>query len=56
MEEHLLRELGTILEACDRRDVTVFVIGAFSVRAYGSLLRRTLDLNLAVRRAEVLKK
>jgi hypothetical protein len=61
MEEHLLHELGKILEACDRRDVTVFVIGAFSVRAYGSLLRRTLDLDLAVRRedwpalAEVLK-
>jgi len=30
----------------------VFVIGAFSVRAYGSLLRRTLDLDLAVRRKD----
>lgn len=49
-EDRLLRELDAILEACDRRGVTVFVIGAFSVRAYGSLLRRTLDLDLAVRR------
>lgn len=28
----------------------MFVIGAFGVRAYGSLLRRTLDLDLAVER------
>jgi hypothetical protein len=52
MEEHLIRELGAILDACYRRGVTVFVIGAFGVRAYGSLLRRTLDLDLAIRRED----
>jgi len=40
MEEHLLRELEVILDACHRRGVSVFVIGALGVRAYGSLLRR----------------
>lgn len=50
MEEYLIRELGAILDACHRRGITVFVIGAFSVRAYGSLLRRTLDLDLAIER------
>lgn len=48
MEEHLLRELETLLEACRQQGVEVFVIGGFGVRAYGSLLRRTLDLDLAV--------
>lgn len=48
MEEHLVHELQAIVEACYRRGVPVFVIGAFGVRAYGSLLRRTLDLDLAV--------
>ncbi len=50
MEDHLARELRTILEACHRRGIVVFVIGAFGVRAYGSLLRHTLDLDLAVER------
>ncbi len=50
MEEHLIQELRAILEACHRRGIVVFVIGAFGVRAYGSLLRRTLDLDLAVER------
>ena len=52
MEEHLICELQAILDACYRRGITVFVIGAFGVRAYGSLLRRTLDLDLAVERAD----
>jgi len=52
MEEHLFRELGAILDACYRRGIAVFVIGAFGVRAYGSLLCRTLDLDLAIRGAD----
>jgi hypothetical protein len=48
VEEHLIRELQAIVEACYRRGVSVSVIEAFGVRAYGSLLRRTLDLDLAV--------
>ena len=43
-----MSELQALLEACRQRDVVVFVIGGFGVRAYGSLLRRTLDLDLAV--------
>jgi len=50
VEEYLIRELEAILEACHRRGIAVFVIGAFGVRAYGSLLRRTLDLDLAIER------
>lgn len=50
MEEHLVRELQAILEACHRRGIAVYVIGAFGVRAYGSLLRRSLDLDLAIER------
>jgi hypothetical protein len=50
VEEHLLREVQAILEACNRRGIALFVIGAFAVGAYGSLLRRTLDLDLAVER------
>ena len=46
MEEYLIHELQAILDACHRRGIAVFVIGAFGVRAYGSLLRRTLDLDL----------
>jgi hypothetical protein len=52
VETHLLRELQAILEACHRQGIGVFVIGAFGVRAYGSLLRRTLDLDLAIERAD----
>ena len=43
-----MRELQTVLDACRQHDVEVFVIGGFGVRAYGSLLRRTFDLDLAV--------
>jgi hypothetical protein len=50
VEERLVHELQAILEACRHRGIQVFVIGAFGVRAYGSLLRRTLDLDLAVER------
>jgi hypothetical protein len=46
VEEYLIHELQAILDACHRRGIAVFVIGAFGVRAYGSLLRRTLDLDL----------
>lgn len=48
MEDRLVHELQDLLEACERRGVEVFVIGGYGVRAYGSLLRRTLDLDLAV--------
>jgi len=48
VEDRLLSELQALLEACRQRGVEVFVIGGFGVRAYGSLLRRTLDLDLAV--------
>ena len=48
MEDRLLSELQVLLEACRQRGVEVFVIGGFGVHAYGSLLRRTLDLDLAV--------
>ena len=48
MEDRLISELQALLEACRQRDVVVFVIGGFGVRGYGSLLRRTLDLDLAV--------
>jgi hypothetical protein len=50
VEEHLVRELQAILEACHRRGIAVYVIGAFGVRAYGSLLRRSLDVDLAIER------
>jgi hypothetical protein len=52
VEAHLIRELQAILQVCRRRGITVFVIGAFGVHAYGGLLRRTLDLDLAVERAD----
>jgi hypothetical protein len=50
VEERLVRELQAILEACYRHGIAVYVIGAFGVRAYGSLLRHTLDLDLALER------
>lgn len=43
-----MSELRAVLDACYRRRVKVFVIGGFGVYAYGSLLRRTLDLDLAI--------
>jgi len=48
VEDRLIGELQALLEACRQCGVEVFVIGGFGVRAYGSLLRRTLDLDLAV--------
>ncbi len=48
MEDRLVRELQIVLDACRQHGVEVFVIGGFGVRAYGSLLRRTFDLDLAV--------
>lgn len=48
MEQILLRELKHILTACRERDVPVYVIGAYSLRAYDYLLRRSFDLDLAV--------
>jgi hypothetical protein len=52
VEEHLLRKIQAILEICQHRGLTVFVIGGLSVYAYGSLLRRTMDLDLVVGRKE----
>jgi hypothetical protein len=48
VQDRLVDELTAVLEACRQRGVKVFVIGGFGVRAYGGLLRRTLDLDLAV--------
>jgi len=48
LEDRLIDELQAVLEECQQHGVEVFVIGGFGVRAYGSLLRRTLDLDLAV--------
>jgi hypothetical protein len=48
VEERLVSALQDLLELCRLRGVEVFVIGGFGVRAYGSLLRRTFDLDLAV--------
>lgn len=47
-DERLIGELQKILTACEERRLTVFVIGAFSVRAYDSLFRASQDLDLAV--------
>jgi len=47
-DERLTGELQKILTACEERRLTVFVIGAFSVRAYDSLFRASQDLDLAV--------
>jgi hypothetical protein len=48
MQTLLEVELKAILEACQRAPVSVFVVGAFSVRAYDALLRVSQDLDLAV--------
>ena len=49
MPNLLENELKTILEVCQKIQIPVFVIGAFSVRAYNCLLRVSQDLDLAVR-------
>ncbi len=41
-------ELKTILKLCQESHLPVFVIGAFSLRAYNCLLRVSQDLDLAV--------
>lgn len=48
MTESLLPELQAILESCERERVPVFVIGAFSVHAYDSLIRISKDLDFVV--------
>jgi hypothetical protein len=49
MEEALLlKELKAILGESKRRGISVFVIGAFAVKAYGSLIRESHDLDFAV--------
>ena len=48
MSELLEIELKVILEACQEPQIPVFVIGAFSVRAYDCLLRTSGDIDLAV--------
>jgi hypothetical protein len=49
MEEALLlKELKTILDESKRRGINVFVIGAFCVKAYNSLIRESHDLDFAV--------
>lgn len=45
-----MQELGEILSKCRQRGLRVYVIGAYSVRAYGYLLRQSFDLDLAVER------
>lgn len=48
MSPPLETELKAILDACQRAGVPVFVIGAFSVRAYDCLQRISKDLDLAI--------
>ncbi|RLC65997.1 MAG: hypothetical protein DRI48_05755 [Chloroflexi bacterium] len=48
MPDLLETELKTILEICREAQIPVFVIGAFSVRAYNCLLRVSQDLDLAI--------
>ena len=50
MEHVLMQQLREILSRCRERGVRVYVIGAYSVRAYGYLLRQSFDLDLAVER------
>lgn len=47
-DERLVGELQKILTACDESHITVFVVGAFSIRAYDCLFRASQDLDLAV--------
>lgn len=48
MYNKLEREVKTILEACQTCQIPLFVIGAFSIRAYDCLLRTSNDLDLAI--------
>ncbi|GEM_PF-2448696 len=49
MEEALLlKVLKAILDESKKRGISVFVIGAFCVKAYDSLIRESHDLDLAV--------
>jgi len=49
MEESLLlKELKALLDESKKRGINVFVIGAFGVKAYDSLIRESHDLDLAV--------
>jgi hypothetical protein len=48
--DHYENELKAILLACQQASISVFVVGAFSVRAYNCLLRPSRDLDLAVSR------
>lgn len=50
MPDLLENELKAILLACQQASISVFVVGAFSVRAYNCLLRPSRDLDLAVSR------
>jgi hypothetical protein len=47
-DELLVTELRQVLTACEKVHLPVFVIGAFSVRAYDCLFRASQDLDLAV--------
>jgi hypothetical protein len=47
-DEPLVTELRQVLIACEKLHLPVFVIGAFSVRAYDCLFRDSQDLDLAV--------
>jgi hypothetical protein len=47
-DEPLVTELQQVLTACEKLHLPVFVIGAFSVRAYDCLFRASYDLDLAV--------
>jgi hypothetical protein len=48
-ESILLKELEAILDESKKRGISIFVIGAFCVKAYDSLIRESHDLDLAVR-------
>lgn len=50
MSNLLEKELQTILAACEQIPISLFVVGAYSIRAYDCLLRISQDLDLAVRR------
>ena len=47
-DDLLVNELRRVLTACEQANLPVFVIGAFSVRAYDCLFRVSQDLDLAV--------
>lgn len=47
-DDVLLDELKQILAACIDKSIPVFVVGAFSLRAYDCLFRSSVDLDLAI--------